>query len=296
MKLAIYGSRRQEAFLPRIEAFLALLSQRGDTVVMHTKFYNYLVRIIPLSLACVRRVVDNADFSADFALSIGGDGTFLRTAAWIGNKQIPIISVNTGHLGFLSTINIEEINTLPDLIDSFLIEPRTLLHVQCPNIRGWDYALNEVAITKDETASIINVHTLINGIDLADYRADGLIIATPTGSTAYNLSVGGPIVQPSAPVIVLSPIAAHSLSMRPLVLDDNSEIQLHVQGRTPSFRLVLDGRTSVIPVETPVVISKADFAVNIVRLASHNFASTLRSKLSWGCDATPTRPSDISDR
>ncbi len=283
MKLAIYGSRRQESYIAQIEAFLNKLTQRGDEVVMHTKLYHYLTHLIPKSLACVRRVIDSEDFTADFAVSIGGDGSFLRTAAWVADKEIPTIGVNTGHLGFLASINIDELQNLPEALesDSVSIESRNLIEVDCHKINGWRYALNEVTISKSETSSIINVKTKIDGIELADYRADGLIIATPTGSTAYNLSVGGPIVQPTAPVFILSPIAAHSLSMRPLVIDNTSEIELTCESRSPHFRINIDGRSITLDLDTKITLRCAPFTTKVVKLPGHDFAITLRNKLQW---------------
>ena len=284
MKLAIYGSKRQEAFLEQIEAFLKALAERGDEVVMHSKLYRYLLHLMPRALECVKRVTDTADFSADFAVSIGGDGSFLRTAAWVADKQIPILGVNTGHLGFLASLDVDDLPSLPIILDfgNFTIQEHSLIEVVEPQVPGWPYALNEVTIGKSETSSIITVNVHIDDIHLANYRADGLIVSTPTGSTAYNLSVGGPIVQPSAPVFVLSPIAAHSLSMRPLVIDDNVRITMRCDSRKPRYRLSVDGTSSVYELEQPIVLRRAPFTVKAVVLPGHNFADTLKNKLSWG--------------
>ncbi len=283
MKLAIYGSRHQEDYLPQIETFLNRLSERGDSAVMHSKLYNYLLHLMPLALKCVCRVVDSGDFSADFAVSLGGDGSFLRTAAWVADKEIPIVGVNTGHLGFLTSLGINELPNLPEMLEGeYTIVRHSLIEVVKPAVQGWPFALNEVTITKSETSSIMSVNVNLDNIPLANYRADGLIVATPTGSTAYNLSVGGPIVQPTAPVFVLSPIAAHSLSMRPLVIDDTSRLEMRCESRTPRFRLSIDGRATVLELDTEVVLHRAPFVVKAVQLPGHNFADTLRNKLSWG--------------
>lgn len=283
MIVAIYGSRRQDDYLKQIERFLDVLAERGDEAVMHGKLYKYLLHIMPRALKCVTRVTDNDDFEADYAVSIGGDGSFLRTAAWVGAKQIPIIGVNTGHLGFLATMSIEELYQLPGVLAGghFRIEPRNVIEVVSPRVEGWPFALNEVCIGKSENASIVEADVCLDDIRLANYRADGLIISTPTGSTAYNLSVGGPIVQSSAPVFVISPIAAHSLSMRPFVVDDASEIAIRCNSRTDSFRICVDGRYTTLGLEERVVLRKGDFAVNVIQLPEHNFARTLREKLGW---------------
>lgn len=284
MKLAIYGSRHQEPYIDRISAFFDLLARRGDEAVVHSKLYTYLKYLIPRSLGCVRRVTDSPDFTADYAVCIGGDGSFLRTAAWVADKEIPIIGVNTGHLGYLASLPIDEIEKLPGILagGDLHIEPRSLIQVDCKAVTGWPYALNEVAITKAEGASIIDVNAVIDGCPLADYRADGLLIATPTGSTAYNLSVGGPIVQPSAPVFVLSPVAAHSLSMRPLVVDDSSKLVFTCESRSSGYRIAIDGRSYHVPLEYPVRLGRAPFVMKVVRCDGTNFAQTLRNKLSWG--------------
>ncbi len=284
MKIAIYGSRRQDAFLDRIEAFFKALDAAGDEAIVHSKLYNYLSHIMPRALACVKRVTDTGDFTAEMAVSIGGDGSFLRTAAWIGEKEIPIIGVNTGHLGFLASLHVDDLPQLPEILrlGAYSVESRSLIAVDCPGVEGWPYALNEVAVTKPDGASIIDVNAMIDGKPLADYRADGLLIATPTGSTAYNLSVGGPIVQPTAPVVVLSPIAAHSLSMRPLVVSDSSVMSFTCECRARNFRIALDGRSYNIDLSAEVKLRRAPFCVKFVRLEGNNFALTLRNKLSWG--------------
>lgn len=283
MKLAIYGSRHQDEYLSQIEAFLNSLTRRGDSAVMHSKLYNYLLHIMPMALKCVCRVVDTGDFNADFAVSLGGDGSFLRTSAWVADKGIPIVGVNTGHLGFLTSLGIDELPQLPELLEGqYEIVRHSLLEVVSPQVQGWPYALNEVTLTKSESSSIISVNAILDDVPLANYRADGLIVATPTGSTAYNLSVGGPIVVPVAPVFVLSPIAAHSLSMRPLVIADSSELRLRCDSRTPRFRLSIDGHATVHELDTEVVLRRARFDVLAVQLPGHNFPDTLRNKLSWG--------------
>ena len=205
MTFAIYGSKRQESYLPQIKEFIEELSRRGDTVVMHPKFYNYIKGKLTLPDGIPASVTDNADFEADVVISLGGDGSFLRAAAWTAHLEIPVCGVNTGHLGFLSSCGIDELPSLPAILAEGLYSVRehSLLEVVEPRVDGWPYALNEVTLVKGDGASLVNVAASINGVALADYAADGLIVSTPTGSTAYNLSVGGPIVQPSAPVFVL---------------------------------------------------------------------------------------------
>ena len=287
MKIAIYGSRRQDAHLDKLDAFLRSLDDAGHDVVMHTSLYRYLSGLIPGSLRCVRRVMaDGAEAGADMAVSIGGDGTFLRTAEWIGQASTPIAGVNTGHLGYLTAVGIEGIcDIVPAFINGLLsVETRSLIQIVSPKLDTEPYALNEVALLKSETAAMISVRATLDGELLADYRVDGLLISTPTGSTAYNLSVGGPIVQPSAPVWIVSPVAAHSLSMRPLVVNDSSELTLTAGGRAPHVRLSIDGRGITIDTDTTLTLRKAPFGVKVLHPADYGFATTLREKLHWGED------------
>lgn len=281
MKIAVYGSKRQDAFITVIFDFFTRLARRGDTVVMHPKLFRYLSRIdrLPPNVTLSEEVPADADV----AVSLGGDGSFLRTAAWVGHREIPILGVNTGHLGFLAACSIDELGDVPRLLGegAYEIADHTLLEVISPRVEGWPFALNEVAVTKGEGASLVNVEAILDGSPLANYRADGLIISTPTGSTAYNLSVGGPIVQPSAPVFILSPIAAHSLSMRPFVIDDSSVLILECTSRFPTFRIALDGRVTDLEQGTRIVLSKAPFTTKAIVLHGHSFAQALRDKLSW---------------
>lgn len=286
MKIAVYGSRRQDDHLPEIEAFMKRLSQMGVEVVMHPKLYKYLQGAMLPALAAVRRVTDGSDFTADAAVSIGGDGTFLRTAMWVGKLNIPIIGVNTGHLGYMTALGVERLSEVPELLASgqLVSERRGLIEIVTPSIQSWPYALNEVTVSKDDSASMIDAMTFLDGTRLADYRADGLIVATPTGSTAYNLSVGGPVIQPLTHVWVISPIAAHTLTMRPMVISDKSELVIVPQARAEHFRLTLDGRSVSLPVGTEVRLRRAGFDIQVLQLPGSSFIETLRDKLHWGVE------------
>lgn len=283
MTIAIYGSRRLQAYADPLGLFLEALARTGADVVMHRKLYDVLIHAMPLRMAAVRKVVATPDFAADVAVSIGGDGTFLRTAMWVGAKQIPILGINAGHLGYLSGADIADLPSLAPVLLSgdFALEMRSLIEVTSPALGAWPYALNEVAVSKEESASMIVADTHINGHRLAAYRADGLIISTPTGSTAYNLSVGGPIIQPSAPVWSIAPVAAHSLGMRPIVVSDASEIAVTVDGRARSCRVSLDGRAASLPIGSTIRLRKAPFCIRLVSLPGRTFADRLRDKLHW---------------
>ncbi len=225
----------------------------------------------------------------DMAMSIGGDGTFLRTASAIGDRGIPILGINTGRLGFLTGVNYNELNDiLPEIVEKkYRIEERTLLGIDTkehPNPFGNICALNEVAILKQDTASMLSIHAYINGEYLTSYQADGLVIATPTGSTAYSLSIGGPILVPTSPSIILAAIAPHSLTARPLVVGDDSRISLKVESRSNHYLVSLDGQSQTFNKKTLIEVYKAAYTQKIVKRSEHTFFKTLRDKLMWGAD------------
>ena len=290
MKIAIYGSRHQDEYVERIARLFVSLSAMGDELVVHRKIYDYMVSKdlsdeFAEAIAKVL-VIDDDSFSADVAMSIGGDGTFLRTAQWVGDKELPIIGVNTGHLGFLAPFTVDEAAGAVELFrhGKTSILERGLIKIDSMSDLGdlWPYALNEVAVMKKDTASMITIDARVNGSAFAVYKCDGLIVSTPTGSTGYNLSVGGPIVEPGSPSRIISPVAAHSLSMRPLVVSAESLIELRVGSRSTSYRVSLDGRTTTLPCGTSIFASRADFVVRSVCKPDRNFYATLRDKLYWG--------------
>jgi len=228
------------------------------------------------------------DFTADFAISLGGDGTFLTAAAKIGSRNIPILGINAGRLGFLADVGKEEIDTvLPEIIaGKYRIEERSVLQIslsdgQTPTI---PFALNEIAVLKMDTSSMINITTFVDNEQINIYKSDGLIISTPTGSTAYSLSVGGPILTPNAKNFVIVPVASHSLTVRPLVICDNCEIKLKVFSRTGSCQIAVDGRSFQISDNTKILIKKANFNIKSIQPQNHSFYNTLRNKLMWGKD------------
>ena len=290
MKIAVFGKRRQNAEdLPRIAALMEILSGKGIFVSVQRHFYEAMTRDLGVPMEADDVFVAD-EFSADAAISIGGDGTFLRTARWVGPKEIPIIGFNTGHLGFLAEESLADAPATVDnlLAGNFFIESRSLLEVKASgenlrqSISGWAYALNEVAILRHDSASMITVHTFLDDIEVASYQGDGLIISTPTGSTAYNLSVGGPIIQPTAPCWALSPVAPHALTMRPLVVSDSHVITTRVDSRADTYRVNLDGRQLVLPIDVSLHIRRAPFAIKVIHMDGHAFVDTLSSKLLWG--------------
>lgn len=222
----------------------------------------------------------------DFALSVGGDGTFLTTAASIGNRNVPILGINCGRLGFLADVQTQYVDRIMDQLirGDYTIEQRKLLNVTCsedghilaPN------ALNEVAVMKQGLSSMITIETRLNGEMLQTYEADGLIFATPTGSTAYNLSVGGPIMMPQASGILISPIASHSLNDRPIVIPDDWKIDIRIHSRNGSYLMSVDGRSQIFNDTTTLHIEKAAYTVKVVQIGENSFIHSLRAKLNWG--------------
>ena len=283
MIVASNGNRHQEAHFQDIERLVDAFLRRDDKVIMSDRFLDYLEDRIGGRFAIGIERVRLADKpQADLAIAIGGDGAFLKTAAGVGDSGIPVAGINTGHLGFLAAFSFDN----PDDINRYLIagdyviEDRTMLEVETP--AGVFHALNEAAITRGENASMVSIRTEINGHDSLTYKGDGLIIATPTGSTAYNLSVGGPILDPSVAGWIIAPIAAHSLTVRPLVINDSSVVRLHVELRSPTFRLTLDGKSMSLPDGSLLSISKARWPLRLVTLPGHNFTDTLTTKMGLG--------------
>lgn len=285
MRIAVFGSRHQEE--AQIKKIFNILLDKKAEVYIQERFYNYLESAFNLHFD-VAGVISSDDFDADIAISVGGDGTFLRTASIIGKKNIPVLGVNTGRLGFLADITDEDLSeSLCDILDGkYRIEERVQLQLSTAHreFLGFNYALNEIAILKQDTASMITVHASINNEYLTSYQADGLIIATPTGSTAYSLSVGGPIMTPTSSGLIMTAVAPHSLTARPLLVDGDSVIDLQVESRNASFLVSLDGRSNVFSAGTHLTIKKADFTLKVVKRLGHTFYETLRNKLMWGAD------------
>lgn len=260
-------------------------SEAGVNLTLERKFCAYLTRFFPLP----RHTVFNSTPppSTSIALSFGGDGTVLRTARQTAPTGIPVMGINTGHLGYLAATRLTDPSAICEAIIGrrFKIEDRTMLEVASEGFASQTFfALNEVAVLKKDTSSMISASTTINGHFLAHYQADGLLLSTPTGSTGYNLSAGGPIVAPSTPVTIITPVAPHSLTMRPLVVPDSVEVGIVAHSRADSFLLSVDGVSTSIMAGTPLKVSKAPFACRLVKLQDHLFVDTLRNKLLWGFD------------
>ncbi|OYP48811.1 NAD kinase [Prevotella sp. P3-120] len=287
LRFAIVGNTYQAKKSASVQKILNCLAMHEAEVCMEREFHRFLVHGQHLSLDGVE-VFDGNDFEADFTVSMGGDGTFLKTASMVGEKQIPIIGVNTGRLGFLADINPPEIDPMVQAIyeGDYAIDTRTVLQVETDGqpLAGCPFALNDVAILKRDVAAMITVRTTINGDYVTTYQADGLVISTPTGSTAYSLSVGGPIIVPGTHVFSITAVAPHSLNVRPLVLSEDSEITLTVESRSHNFLVALDGRSEKLSDSTRLTLRKAPYRVKVVKRAGQKYFHTLREKMMWGAD------------
>ncbi|MDR0977012.1 MAG: NAD kinase [Prevotellaceae bacterium] len=287
MKFAIIGNIFQPRKSAYAETLFTLLHRRGAQLCVCSKFHHFLTAELKLTLPPVQLFKGN-DFDADMVISLGGDGTFLKSAARVGRKNIPILGLNIGRLGFLADISPDEIEETIDEIynNHYTIEERSVLQVQCddPEVMRSPYALNEIAVLKHDISSMISVHASINGAYLTTYQADGLVVATPTGSTAYSLSVGGPIIVPQSKTICLTPVAPHSLNVRPMVLCDDWNITLDVESRSHNFLVAMDGGSVSCNEGVRLHISRADYTIKVVKRFNHVFFDSLRGKLMWGAD------------
>ncbi|MFN8145176.1 MAG: NAD kinase [Bacteroidia bacterium] len=289
MKIAIYGRPVNLNQIELAEILIKLLRQSSHTVVLHADYAEFLKQHLPLenNLAVF---TNNAEISSeiDFLFSIGGDGTLLDTVSLVKDSKIPVVGVNAGRLGFLSSVSRDNLEFAIDSLAKghYSTDARTLLRVESnfPIFEGQNIALNEFTIHKKETSSMITIHTYLNGEYLNSYWADGIMISTPTGSTGYSLSCGGPIIVPQSESFVITPIAPHNLNVRPIVVSDKNVISLEVEGRSQHFMATLDSRSVTIDSGYQLAVRKEDYCINLVRLSNENFLNTLRKKLNWGLD------------
>lgn len=290
MKVAIYGQYYQNSTEPIIRDIFSFFSRTGISIVIEKQFLGelYEKKIITGEFQTFSSAEKlSADF--DFLVSIGGDGTILRAATIVGSSGIPIVGVNAGRLGFLANVQKDNIEEFFRIIINreYTISERTLLGVRCePGAGSTDlnFAMNEVSVSRKDTASMITIDTYLNDEFLNSYWADGLIISTPTGSTGYNLSCGGPILTPDVNSLVITPISPHNLNARPLVVPDSTVIKLRVHGREENFHLSLDSRIASLTTDTTLTVAKSDFSIRMIELPGQTFLKTLRTKLLWGED------------
>lgn len=288
IRFAIFGNEYQAKKSQAVFKIVAILQHYDSEIIMDKPFYEFITKGQHLDIT-VDGVFTGDDFSADYAISMGGDGTLLETASRVGNKNIPIIGVNIGRLGFLADVNPSEIEAaVADVFaKNYRVDSHSILQIETDNADKEvtsPYALNDIAVLKRDHASMITIRASVNDEYLVTYQADGLIVTTPTGSTAYSLSNGGPIIAPGTGTICLTPVAPHSLNVRPIVLPDTSVITLKVESRSHSFLAAVDGRSTSLSDGTVVKISKAPYETKIIRFCERRYFATLREKMAWGID------------
>lgn len=289
MKIAVYG----KSITAESKTYVEDLHQELIDAGVEICIYNRLERFIhehcnlDLSLSTFSSHETLLDFAPDFLITIGGDGTILDAVTFIRDSGIPILGVNTGRLGFLSNVSKENIRQAVEALvqGDYTIDNRHLLDLQCEDLNlELNFALNEVTVSRKDTTAMVTVHTWIDGHYLNSYWADGLIISTPTGSTGYSLSCGGPIIMPGSESFVITPIAPHNLNVRPFVIPNNMEIKLKVEGREKQFLVSLDSRIYSLDNGSELTVKLQNFKINMVKTEIQNFADTLRNKLLWGLD------------
>jgi NAD+ kinase len=288
MKIALYGRITEKPLPATLQPFFDQLSA-GAVLIVEQNYLTYFTSWISLT-GRVETITDYNEIRgrADVLLSLGGDGTLLETIAFVQNSGIPVLGINTGRLGFLAGVTPEEASGFAArlLSKQYALDKRTLLRVDRPDDLFGDvnYALNEFTVQRRESSAMLTIHTWVNGEFLNAYWADGLIISTPTGSTAYSLSCGGPLMIPDAKSFVITPLSPHNLNVCPLVIPDDSVIKLKVEGRSPQFLATLDARERSFGTDTEIIIRREDFKISLIRFHEQHFFQTIRQKLNWGQD------------
>ncbi|UPT68245.1 MAG: NAD kinase [Sphingobacteriales bacterium JAD_PAG50586_3] len=283
MRIAIYGKQSASENIAAVSAFIDRLEQSGVDLIVFDYLRNHL------SGRNLNYFATHTELAgSDFLVSFGGDGTLLDSTTFVRDSEIPILGINTGRLGFLTEFGKDEVNEAAEALinNAYLIDNRALLKIENPesDFDGYPYALNELTVHKKDTTSMVTVDVHLNNVFLNSYWADGLIISTPTGSTAYSLSCEGPILTPDNQSFIINPIAPHNLNVRPLVIPDNGLLRLTVQSRSNDFLASLDSRSKSLNCQTTINISKAPFSIKLVRRPGQSFLNTLRDKLLWGND------------
>ena len=287
LKFAIFGNEYQAKKSTSIEKILDYLAQKGAEIYVENAYYEFLTRSQHIDVKAAG-VFEDYNFDVDYVISMGGDGTFLKAASRVGAKGTPIIGVNMGRLGFLADVLPGEVEAALDSLyaGECQIEEHVVIQVEAEGgvLAGNPFALNDIAVLKRDDASMISIRTQVDGEFLVNYQADGLIVTTSTGSTAYNLSNGGPIIIPQSSSLCLTPVAPHSLNIRPVVINDTAEITLDVESHSHNYLVAIDGRSERMTEGTRLVIRKAAHTIKIVKQRNQRYFSTLREKLMWGAD------------
>lgn len=290
MKIAVYGPLYNERSKSTIKILIEYLKTQNADVFFEKDFYESVLKISNIDIESFRcDTFKSLDNSFDLLISIGGDGTILRAITYVKDLNIPIVGINTGRLGFLATIPMNTVEkALNEIFDgNYRISKRSLLAISIDEgeaVFDLNFALNEITVSRKNTTSMISVETWLDDEYLTSYWADGLIVSTPTGSTGYSLSCGGPVIMPESDSLVLTPIAPHNLNARPLVISSNKIIKLKVSGREDEHLVSLDSRIKTLPNNTTITIQKAPFNVHMIELKDERFIETLRKKLLWGAD------------
>tara|TARA_B100000925_G_scaffold289388_1_gene272169 strand:+ start:2343 stop:3221 length:879 start_codon:yes stop_codon:yes gene_type:complete len=289
MTIAIFGSPYPEHFTKYIQHLVKKLESEHVKIIIEENFNNFLQSNIRFtSTIDVFNSYESLKEKADFLISIGGDGTLLKAVTYVRELNIPIMGINTGRLGFISSISATQISdAINDILrKEYTINERTLLQLDTNKnlFKDKNFALNEVAVSKKDTSSMIRIDAFIDDEFLNTYWADGLVISTPTGSTGYSLSCGGPIIVPGTNNIIITPNAPHNLNVRPIVINDNSVIKLKVEDRDQIALVSLDSRSRAFDSKTELIIKKTDFKIKLIQPQNNSFTSTIRNKLMWGLD------------
>lgn len=289
MKVAIYSRVMEEEQQKDVQLFFDELAKQKIEPVVFQHFYDQIKgKITAPSGTTTFTLSKELTEDIEVIVSLGGDGTLLDTITLVRNKKIAVMGVNFGRLGFLASIGHNEVKTAVKAIvnRTYLVDKRTLIHLDAniPLFGDVPYGLNEFLIHKEDTASMIKIHTYLNGEFLNTYWSDGLIVATPTGSTGYSLSCNGPIVFPDSGSFVITPVAPHNLNVRPIIVPDNNIISFEIEGRTDKIICALDSRREIVNKNIQLAVRKESFLLNLVRLSENNFLQTLRNKLTWGLD------------
>ncbi len=289
MKIAVYGRQFGKQFVPYAERLFDRLKKNNIGLSIYGPFYDFIRNKAGLDpeIDKIFHSHQDIDKTSNFLFSIGGDGTFLETSSIARDSGIPLVGINSGRLGFLASISKEDIDMAVDSLvsDNYFVEMRSLLELERPTgvFGDFGFALNEFTIQKKGSA-MITIQVWLNDHFLNSYWADGLIVSTPTGSTAYSLSVGGPLLTTDTRGFIISPIAPHNLTVRPIVIPDNNIIRLRIKSRNNEFLLSMDYQSEFIPASREIILKKAGFTIPLIRLKNQDFYTTLRSKLMWGAD------------
>lgn len=290
MKVAIYSRGVDLDQEQSLNDLIAELQKHDITIYIYAEIIKKFNLVTASDKPSFITFNSSADLhnNIDCLISLGGDGTVLDAITLVGDTLIPILGINYGRLGFLATISKDELSIMVEALvnRSYVIDKRSLLHIDSslPIFQGLPFALNEFAIHKRDTSPMIKIHTYLNGEFLNSYWADGLIIATPTGSTGYNMSCNGPILFPDSSSFVITPVAPHNLNVRSVVVPDSSVISFEIEGRTEELICALDARKEIVPISIQIAVKKESFCVHFIRLNENSYLTTLRTKLTWGLD------------